>query len=78
MYCSTCETNWHPQGSQACHCAGCHRTFSSLRAFDTHRRDAGDRRECVDPAGVLTKEGGSAFTYKTDKLGALAWGSARG
>jgi hypothetical protein len=49
--CSGCENFW--TGLRACHCAGCHRTFSGLTAFDRHRG-----RRCVDPfeAGLVLVE----------------------
>ncbi len=38
-----CGTHW--TGSNTCHCAGCHRTFTSPAAFTRHRRDS----RCLDP-----------------------------
>lgn len=32
-----CGTHW--TGSNTCHCAACHRTFTSPAAFTRHRRD---------------------------------------
>lgn len=42
-------------GSRTSHCAGanCHRTFSSITAFDRHQRNRPSGGvECVDPASV--------------------------
>lgn len=34
--CSRCRARWTAR--EACHCDGCHHTFSSITAFDAHRR----------------------------------------
>jgi hypothetical protein len=34
-------------GLNMCHCAGCHRTFTSISAFDMHQRIAGRPEVCV-------------------------------
>ena len=44
--CARCGAEW--KSETACHCNGCHRTFSSLSGFDAHRRNL----KCVDPATV--------------------------
>ena len=31
------------------HCSGCHCHFTSLSAFDAHRRGEGKDRHCIDP-----------------------------
>lgn len=42
--CSGCDNKW--TGLSTCHCAGCHRTFTGITAFDHHRVGG----KCVDPA----------------------------
>ncbi|MGH3673766.1 MAG: hypothetical protein ACRDSH_24565 [Pseudonocardiaceae bacterium] len=49
--CSGCEARW--TGSQAAHCAACHRTFSGPALFDAHRVLTGTHGACRDP-GSLT------------------------
>jgi hypothetical protein len=44
--CGGCTTRW--TGTGTAHCASCHRTFSAVSGFDTHRRNG----TCVDPATV--------------------------
>lgn len=34
--CSGCQISW--SASSACHCSGCHQTFSGVTAFDRHQR----------------------------------------
>ena len=46
--CGRCDARWTGQGT--CHCAGCHRTFTGVTAFDTHRKNFA----CVDPATIPT------------------------
>lgn len=45
-HCNGCANRWN--GFETCHCARCHLTFASIRAFDRHRR----RGECQSPASV--------------------------
>jgi hypothetical protein len=44
--CGRCAARW--TATRAAHCAGCHRTFSTVSGFDKHRRDGG----CLEPAAV--------------------------
>ena len=44
--CSGCGTRW--SGLNTCHCGGCHETFTSVGAFDRHRRGG----KCLDPAEI--------------------------
>ena len=44
--CGGCTVTWTALG--ACHCSGCHATFSGITAFDAHRR----RFSCLDPSSV--------------------------
>jgi hypothetical protein len=41
--CAACGRRW--TGLKACHCSACHVTFTSLTAFDIHRRNS----ICFDP-----------------------------
>ncbi|AYR02438.1 hypothetical protein SEA_AFFECA_55 [Gordonia phage Affeca] len=59
-----CGARWSALG--ACHCSGCHRTFTALTPFDRHRR--GD--QCLDPATLgLIEHQRSGYT---------AWGAPGG
>lgn len=51
--CSGCPTTW--TGASRAHCSGCHRTFSSVTAFDAHRFAPSQTRPgtCTDPARLL-------------------------
>ena len=44
MITHSCGAKWTSAG--ACHCAGCHTTFSSISAFEKHRRNL----VCLTPA----------------------------
>lgn len=41
-----CENTW--TGSLQCHCSVCHRTFSILAHFDSHRKSG----TCLDPVAM--------------------------
>lgn len=47
-----CGSCW-PGPSRICHCEGCHRTFTGVKAFDVHRRGRGIDRRCVTSAEML-------------------------
>ena len=64
-----CGARWHQRGEQTCHCASCHRTFSSLSAFDWHRVVEGDDRVCRDPAPATRPSGEPLFELRTDAAG---------
>jgi hypothetical protein len=51
IQCLRCDGVW--TGLSACHCSGCHRTFTGWRAFDIHR-SAG---RCHDPATLFDHNG---------------------
>ena len=58
--CPHCDQQW--TGLLSCHCGGkggCHRSFTSLSAFDKHRTGshAYSTRRCLDPATLLDKNG---------------------
>ena len=57
-----CGIKW--SNAKYAHCAGCHRTFGGVRAFDMHRRDCA----CIDPETL------SALSLTEDKhTGAPVW-----
>lgn len=63
-YTHACGSVW--SNSRYCHCAGCHRTFGGLTAFDMHRRSGAG---CVNPDDI--KE----LHPRTDtKTGETVWG----
>lgn len=45
--CGGCTNKWTAGG--ACHCSGCHQTFSVLSIFDKHRTGNLDHRRCLTP-----------------------------
>jgi hypothetical protein len=51
--CSGCDKEW--SGHRRCHCTGCHENFSSVSAFDKHRKDFA----CRQPAetGLVLADG---------------------
>jgi hypothetical protein len=70
-----CGTRWRQIGNKT-HCGGCHRTFASLDAFDSHQRIVSGKNVCLDPA-TLMRGGENRFRTFTDPLGATIWRSAR-
>lgn len=54
-----CGAWWQQRGNATGHCAGCHRTFSSLRAFDAHQ--VGDHNKCTNPADRTRRSGEPLF-----------------
>lgn len=46
-----------PPGLSVCHCARCHRSFTSSSAFDLHQRLTEDGLVCLDPADLKRKDG---------------------
>lgn len=48
----TCPTCHQTRSACALHCAGCCRTFGGLSGFDSHRKNDGDRRICMNPTEV--------------------------
>ncbi len=59
-HCDACHTTW--TGNRACHCRACCRSFSSVSAFDEHRR----RFRCVDPATVGLVERDGVWSWPQD------------
>lgn len=59
-----CGAWWVQRGNQTGHCGGCHKTFSSLAAFDAHRRDG----YCLTADAMLSavrKSGEPLFVRQT-------------
>lgn len=56
-----------PTGVYACECAGCHRGFTGVEAFDRHRRPG---RVCLEPSSV-------GLWYATDGQWSLTQRNAR-
>ncbi|MHA7703421.1 FDXHR family putative zinc-binding protein [Mycobacterium sp. ML4] len=53
--CASCGAWW--TGLAAAHCSGCHQSFTSVGAFDRHRKGF----ECCDPETLRTESGEPAF-----------------
>ncbi|SNS54937.1 FDXHR family putative zinc-binding protein [Rhodococcoides kyotonense] len=61
--CSRCDERW--SGQATCHCSGCHLTYSSISAFDAHRRNGTCR--APDASGLVALEKAyPVFGYPTD------------
>ncbi|MQB01953.1 MAG: hypothetical protein GEU78_17080 [Actinobacteria bacterium] len=59
-----------------CHCAACHRHFSSISAFDVHQRARTDKDlrvkvTCRDPSTVRKKDGSPRLEEVTTEWGPL-------
>ena len=52
----------HPVTGAACHCGGCHLTFTSLSAFDRHQRWIGGQLTCLDPEYIFSSKGKPVFS----------------
>jgi hypothetical protein len=83
-YCAACQPRDSdpPLTGEACLCRGCGRVFTSVSAFDLHRRAGNDgARECLDP-GDAGRPGGEPLFAAYRKLpdGTPVWGKydARG
>ena len=52
IYCPRCPNWW--TGMRSGHCTACHRSFTSIAAFDKHRAGSHSdgQRHCVDPESV--------------------------
>lgn len=59
--CPRCPSWW--TGTRSGHCTACHRTFTSIAAFDKHRSGshAKSTRHCVDPETVGLVPAGRAW-----------------
>lgn len=71
MHSCACGTTWG--GHSACHCAGCHRTFTGESSFVRHRRDL----QCIDPATARRKDGSLAFELNARGQWAVAMTDAQ-
>lgn len=61
--CGGCDNRWN--GLAACHCSGCHETFSSVSGFDRHRRGG----ECLKPAEIgLVRDGRGSWSFPGPKV----------
>lgn len=60
--CGGCDAVWTAPG--ACHCAGCHRTFSGLGLFDRHRTGYGEHGRCHDPATLTDRSGAPVGEFR--------------
>lgn len=61
-------------GSRACHCAGCHRTFSNLTLFDAHQqwdREGAWSLACKDPGALGLVRAGNEVWWTPEALQAL-------
>lgn len=58
-------------GQRFGHCAGCHRSFMGIVAFDKHRRGPAENRVCIDPEtdDAVTKTGKPVAKWWLDKNG---------
>ena len=57
-----CGARWVQHGNASGHCAGCHRTFYGVEAFDRHQHTGEDGRPvCSDPATAPPTKAGSVF-----------------
>lgn len=64
--CLTLQCPGLPLKSRRCHCAGCHRFFSGVSAFDMHQHlPDGGTAVCLDPAarGLVSREAGGATVW---------------
>lgn len=61
--CGGCDKRWG--GLKSAHCAKCHRTFTTVLAFDTHQRTLGRPPECKDPStvGLVLVEWRDAYRF---------------
>lgn len=64
-------------GLSTCHCAACHRTFTSPSAFGLHQRFDAGQVTCLDPA-VMTMRDGAPVMAPCRKTpdGKPIWGKA--
>ena len=78
LTCPRCPTVWQQIGNQTGHCAQCHRTFSSLRAFDDHQVILERGVRCLDPGTLRNaKTNVSLYCTRPDSQGAAVWGSTK-
>ena len=51
-------------GDTTCHCAGCHRSFAGLAAFDRHRVDS----RCTAPDPTAVDRGGRGWSIYHERI----------
>ena len=82
--CGGCDSTW--TGTAACHCSGCHRTFSGVGLFDKHRSAVGEYGACIDPATITDKHDQPVTFFRdgmwrgpelTEEQITKAWGGGR-
>ena len=56
-----CDKVWYQWGNQTSHCCACHRTFTSLVAFDRHQRVGNGTLTCLDPLIEVDTKGRLVF-----------------
>jgi len=64
-----------PAGFSICHCAGCHRNFSGVAAFDRHLTGSLAAHDHIDPPGHQVDDrgvwtSGDPATYRNRKAAA--------
>lgn len=72
----TCGAEWY--GEKECHCAACHKCFSSEKNFDDHRTgdyDTGRRCYTTEEMETLTvgKSGRLRYSQSPQKDGRVVW-----
>ncbi len=61
VHCPKCRLGW--SGLSTAHCTACHRTFTTIGAFDRHRTGshAKDTRSCLAPDTVGLVDAGRLY-----------------
>lgn len=72
--CSDCGREW--TGMAECHCAGCHRHFVGLTAFDAHFGPDGVHQDPPLVWPEKSKRAGKPAYRVVERKHGLAWGSA--
>jgi hypothetical protein len=62
------------RGLAACHCAGCHETFTGPRAFDLHQRMTASGSVCLQPRYQRNRKGSFVFEARRLRNGVQVWG----
>lgn len=64
--CSGCGHTWTAPG--AAHCGACHRLFSAVGIFDTHRSAKGDHGTCINPEDIVNSRTGYRTMFFRDGM----------
>lgn len=65
--CSGCAARW--TAPSACHCSGCHETFSGIALFDRHRSTAGgEHGSCLPPGRLCGTVTGERVMFQRDGM----------